>query len=82
MSDINIAFSLELLRSARRDAKAYGVKLPAGLVALQSGRDQWFVQGKDDRGMYVSGDNAFEARANYISRKIEEAHPQLTEETA
>lgn len=75
--DINIGFSLELLRGARRDAKAYNVEIPRGLVALQAMRDQWFVQGKDDAGEYVSGDNAYEARANYIIRKIDQAHPQL-----
>lgn len=79
--DINLVFSLELLRSARRDAKAYGVKLASGLVALQSGRDQWFVQGNGgDAGEYVSGSNAYEARANYISRKIDQANPQLKDE--
>lgn len=80
---IDVAFSLELLRLARQDAKAYGVKIPAGLVALRSGsRDQWFVQGKADAGEYVDGSNAFEARAKYILTKLYEAHPQLLDEGA
>jgi hypothetical protein len=77
MSSIDIAFSLELLRQARRDAKAYGVAIPRNLVALESARDQWFVQGKHDAGDYVSASNAFEARANYISKLIDRAHPHL-----
>jgi hypothetical protein len=78
--NINTEFCLELLRLARRDAKAYNVTLPRGLVALQSGRDQWFVQGAGgDPGRYVKGDNAFEARANYILAAIRDKHPQYDE---
>lgn len=81
MAGVNTDFCRELLRAARRDAKAYGVTIPRGLVALRSGvRDQWFVQGKSDQGFYVDGDNAYEARANYIEKRIREAHPQLAEE--
>jgi hypothetical protein len=77
--NMNTRFCCELLRLARQDAKAYNVTIPRGLVALQSSRDQWFVQGKDDPGDYVSGGNAYEARANYISLLIHRQHPQLEE---
>ena len=73
----NSQFCCELLRLARRDAKAYNVIIPRGLRALQSTRNQWFVQGTEDRGEYVSGDNAYEARANYINLLIRRQHPQL-----
>lgn len=75
----NTTFSLELLRLARIDAKAYNVTIPKRLVALQSSRNQWFVQGIDDRGEYVSASDAYEARANYISLLIRRQHPQLEE---
>jgi len=78
--NIDISISLEMLRLSRADAKAYNVAIPRGLVALQTGRDQWFVQGKNDRGDYVSGSNGFEARANYIALLIKRAHPQLESE--
>ena len=75
--NVNTQFCCELLRLARRDAKAYNVTVPRNLIALQSTRTQWFVQGKDDRGDYVSGDNAFHARANYIYLLIRRQHPHL-----
>lgn len=75
--DINTSFSLEVLRLARIDAKAYGVKIPKGLTALPCGGGQWFVQGHGDPGIYVSAGNGYEARAKYIEAKINEAHPQL-----
>ena len=81
MADINTDFCRELLRLARRDAKAFNVKIPRGLVALKSTRDQYFVQGRDgDEGLYVSADNGFGARAEYISQRIREAHPQYGQE--
>jgi hypothetical protein len=75
----NTQLCCELLRLARRDARAYNVTIPRRLVALQSSRNQWFVQGIDDRGDYVDGDNAYEARANYINLLIRRQHPQLEE---
>jgi hypothetical protein len=82
MSDPNVEFCRELLRLARRDAKTFNVEIPKGLVALRSGfRDQWFVQGKDgDEGLYVMGDNGYEARAKYIEKRTREAHPQYEQE--
>lgn len=80
MPDVNLEFCRELLRQARRDAKAYAVKIPRNLVALRSATGQWFVQGKGDAGLYVGGDNAYHARANYIEIRIREAHPQLESE--
>lgn len=80
MADINVEFCREVLRLARRDAKAYNVSIPRGLVALKSTRNQWFVQGDGgDRGRNVQGDNAYEARANYIFAAIREKHPQYDE---
>jgi hypothetical protein len=77
----NTRFCCQLLRLARQDAKAYDVTVPRSLVALQSSRSQWFVQGKyrvgENEGEYVSGDNAYEARANYIWLLIHRQHPQL-----
>lgn len=77
MPDVNIAFSCELLRQARLDAARLNVTIPKGLVALQSSTNQWFVQGKGDSGMYVSASNAYEARAEYISRLINKAEEPI-----
>lgn len=73
----NLAFCLELLRIERQAAKSYNVEIPSCLVAIRQGHRQWFVQGKNDDGRYVAGDNAFHARANYIRKLIREQHPQL-----
>lgn len=78
----NTDFSRELLRLARQDAKSFGVRIPRGLTALDSGGDQWFVQGHDDPGAYVKADNAFHARAQRISAIVNAAHPQLDDELA
>lgn len=76
----NTDFSRELLRLARQDAKAFGVKIPRGLTALHSSGNQWFVQGHDDPGDYVRADNAFHARAQRVWAIIYAIHPQLAEE--
>ena len=81
-TNIDVEFSRELLRLTRRDARAFAVRIPKNLAALQASRDQWFVQGKDDAGEYVDGCNAYEARANYIALLIVRAHPQLADEAA
>ena len=39
-----------------------------------------YVKAKNDDGLYVSGDNAYEARSHYIEKRIREAHPQLENE--
>lgn len=73
------SFSRGLLWAARRDAKAYGVRVPRNLVALRSGHGLWFVQGDNDKGDNVRASDAFEARANYILHLINQRYPQLTE---
>jgi hypothetical protein len=64
-------FCRALLRTVRTDAKAQGVAIPKGLTALSSDigtREQWFIEAKENSPqVYVKGDCAFEARANYIS---------------
>ena len=69
--------SRELLRFARRDAKAYGVKIPRGLTALKSSTGQWWVQGKTGHGEYIKADNAYDAQVEYVNHLIRRAHPHL-----
>jgi hypothetical protein len=67
-------FCLELLRQVRTEAKTKGIRIPKGLTALCSdigSREQWFIEAKENSPqVYVKGDCAYSARANYIMSLI------------
>jgi hypothetical protein len=73
----HLYISRQLLRSARRDAKAYNVKVPRNLTAQKSSTGQWWVQGMTEQGEYIEADNEYDARAEYITRLIRRTHSHL-----
>jgi len=73
----HLYISRQLLRFARRDAKAYGVKVPRGLTAQKSSTGHWWVKGKSGQGEYIEADNEYDAQVEYVTRLIRRAHPHL-----
>ena len=68
-----------MLRQARDSAKAYNVTIPKRLTALES-FGQYFIEGDGIIGEWVQrGDCALGARAEFIFRLVDRAHPQLAE---
>jgi hypothetical protein len=79
MPSHNTLFTRELLNLARIDAEAYNVQVPKRLVALRSSPREFFVQGTNDNGGYVTASDKYEARAEYINFLVRRTHPQLDE---
>lgn len=59
------------LTLARQEAAKQNVTLPKRITALQSTKDQWFVESDSMEGVYIKADCAWDARASFINKLID-----------
>ena len=72
MSNENTIFTQLMLREAPA-AKKVGVQVPKRITALHADRHYFFVEADGVKGEYVSADNAYDAKAEYIFKLIDRA---------
>jgi hypothetical protein len=61
-----------LLHDVLADAKAKGVAVPKKLTGLIASRQQYFLESADGVREYISACCAWEAKAKYISKLIDQ----------